>query len=125
MRMRDRDRLDAAEALDHGHGRGIERGDAIPQHIAAGRAHQQRALADGEAGCEPMPITPGSYSRKLFMWLCASASSVVQLWPRGGTYCRSSSQMTHCAGGLSLGGYCVPQAVQMKAGMDVFNLVTA
>jgi hypothetical protein len=47
----------------------------------------------------------------------ASESSVVQLWPAGVTYCRSSSQIGHAAGGLSLGAYCVPQVVQMKAGM--------
>jgi len=52
------------------------------------------------------------------MWLFDSASSVVQVCPRGGTYCRSSSQMTHCAGSLALSGYCVPQAVQMKRGMS-------
>ena len=46
-----------------------------------------------------MPMSPVSYSRKLFMWLCASAASVVQPCPRGGTYCRSSSQIAHCAGG--------------------------
>jgi hypothetical protein len=27
--------------------------------------------------------------------------------------------MTHCFGGTSDGGYCVPQAVQMKAGISV------
>ena len=53
------------------------------------------------------------------MWRLASVSSVVQLWPAGGTYCRSSSQIGHAAGGLSLGAYCVPQVLQMKAGMTV------
>jgi len=65
----------------------------------------------------PMPMTPLSYSRQAFMWLCDSAESVVQVCPRGGTYCRSSSQMAHCAGGFSLSAYCMPQAVQMKWGM--------
>ena len=69
----------------------------------------------------PMPMTPGSYSRMLFMWLCDSASSVVHVCPRGGTYCRSSSQMTQCAGGFSLCAYCMPQAVQMKKGMGVLG----
>jgi hypothetical protein len=49
--------------------------------------------------------------------LAASASSVVQLWPFGGTYWRSSSQIVHWAGGVALGGYCMPQAVQMNAFM--------
>jgi hypothetical protein len=26
--------------------------------------------------------------------------------------------MMHCAGGASVGAYCIPQAVQMKAGTD-------
>ena len=30
-----------------------------------------------------------------------------------GMYCRGSSQIGHAAGGSSLGGYCVPQALQM------------
>ena len=47
----------------------------------------------------------------------ANVSSVVQVWPGGGTYCRSSSQIGQAAGGFSLGAYCVPQVVQMKAGM--------
>src|SRR5665213_2215838 len=66
---------------------------------------------------EPGVIGIGSYSRMLFIWLCASASSVVQVCPRGGTYCRSSSQTTHCAGGFTLFAYCMPQAVQMKRGI--------
>ncbi len=68
-------------------------------------------------GVAPMPMTFGSCSRKAFMWPAWSASSVVQVWPRGGTYCRSSSQMRHCAGGCAVSAYCVPQAVQMKWGM--------
>src|SRR5476649_810504 len=80
-------------------------------------------------GSEPMPRTPGSYSRQTFLWLCESCSSVVQLCPPGGTYCRSSSQMTHCAGGkfgfLSLGGYCMPQAVQMKQGIRIPRVFAA
>ena len=52
-----------------------------------------------------------------FMLRWASVSSGVQLWPAGGTYCRSSSQIGHDEGGFSLGAYCVPHVVQMKAGM--------
>jgi hypothetical protein len=47
----------------------------------------------------------------------ASAGKVVQVCPVGGTYWRSSSQMMHCAGAASVGAYCIPHAVQMKAGM--------
>jgi hypothetical protein len=46
-----------------------------------------------------------------------SESSVVQPWPCAATYWRSSSQIGQFAGGLSDGSYCVPQVVQMKAGM--------
>ena len=48
MRVRNGDGVDAAEAFDQRDGRGIERGDAIPQDIAGIGAQQQRALADGE-----------------------------------------------------------------------------
>src|SRR5581483_3995379 len=65
----------------------------------------------------PMPMMPSSYSWKAFMWLCCSAGSVVQVCPRGGTYCRSSSQIAHSAGGCARSGYCVPQAVQMYKGI--------
>src|SRR5690348_865334 len=70
-------------------------------------------------GWVPTPITPGSCWRQALNARAASDFSVVQLWPVAGTYCRSSSQIAHCAGGLSLGAYCVPQAVQMKASMRV------
>ena len=118
MRVRNGDGVDAAEAFDQRDGRVIERGDAIPQDIAGVGAQQQRALADGEMRLRADAEDAVSYSRKALKWLSASAASVVQVCPRGGTYCRSSSQMTHCAGGFSLSAYCVPQAVQMKAGID-------
>ena len=66
-------------------------------------------------GCVPMPMMPGSCWRQPLKCPAASAGSVVQVCPRGGMNCRSSSQMVHCAGAVWLGGYCVPQAVQMKA----------
>ena len=68
-------------------------------------------------------MMPGACSRNELRWLDASVSSVVQLWPRG-TYCRSSSQIVQRRGCASLGGYCVPQAVQMNACMEGL-LVTA
>src|SRR2546430_2448171 len=64
-------------------------------------------------GCVPTPMMPGSYSRYALKCRAPSALSVVQLCPVGGTYWRSSSQIVHSAGGFSLGGYCMPQAVQM------------
>ena len=70
-----------------------------------------------KAGKVVIEIRLGSSSRQAFMLRLASVSSVVQLWPAGVTYCRSSSQIGQAAGGFSLGAYCVPQVVQMKAGM--------
>src|SRR3974377_1537100 len=78
-----------------------------------------------KVGCEPIPVTPGSYSRQALMWSCRSTSSVVQVCPRGGTYCRSSSQILHSAGGCVLFAYCVPQAVQMKLGIRFTCFVVA
>ena len=69
------------------------------------------------AGAVVIEIRPGSSSRQPLMKRWRSDSSVVQAWPVGGTYCRSSSQIGQAAGGLSDGSYWVPQVLQMKAGM--------
>jgi hypothetical protein len=53
----------------------------------------------------------------LLLWVFLKLSSVVQDWPDIGTYCRSSVQIGHDAGGASEGGYCVPQVEQRKAGI--------
>ena len=45
-------------------------------------------------------------------------SRVVQDWPDVGTNCRSSVQARHAPGEASEGGYCVPHAEQMNAGMN-------
>src|SRR5262245_65442541 len=71
-----------------------------------------------KGGCVPMPITPGSYWRYELKCPAASAASVVQVCPRGGTYCRSSSQMRHSRGATLLGVYWVPQAVQINASIS-------
>src|SRR5262245_40445966 len=72
-------------------------------------------------GCVPMPITPGSYWRYELKCPAVRAPSVVQVCPRGGTYCRSSSQITHCRGATLPGVYWVPQAVQMNASISLFR----
>src|SRR3954469_12074830 len=69
------------------------------------------------AGIVVIEMRLGSSSRHAFMLRLARVSSVVQPWPGGGTYCRSSSQIGQALGGASVGAYCVPQVVQMKAGM--------
>ncbi len=53
MRVRDCDSGEPAERLDDRDRRGIDEGDAVPQYVAGGRAHEQRALADGEFGNRP------------------------------------------------------------------------
>src|SRR5262247_1864537 len=72
-------------------------------------------------GCVPMPISPGSYWRYELKCPAIRAASVVHVCPRGGTYCRSSSQITHCRGATLLGVYWVPQAVQMNASISLFQ----
>ena len=69
------------------------------------------------AGVVSMVVSPGARRRNVLAYVLRSPSSVVQLCPAAGTNCRSSMQTGQIAGGASDGGYCVPQAVQMKAGM--------
>jgi hypothetical protein len=66
-----------------------------------------------------MPISPGSLNLSEFRFVSRSLSSVVQCLPVFLTYCRSSRQMAHAAGGWSLSAYWVPQVVQLKFGMIV------
>ena len=118
VRMRDRDALDAAHGLDQLDGGAIDQRDAVPQDIAVRGAQKLRALADAERRQgDDRRSGPARARASAFCSAWRSASSVVQLWPAGVTYCRSSSQIGQFAGGLSLGAYCVPQVVQMKAGM--------
>src|ERR1043166_3753342 len=69
------------------------------------------------AGVVSMVVSPAARRRNLLLCAPRSRSSVVQDCPEAGTNCRSSVQTGHLSGGASAGGYCVPQAVQMKAGM--------
>ena len=48
MRVRDRDRIDAALRLDRTQRRLVDQAHAVPQHVAADAFHQQAALADRE-----------------------------------------------------------------------------
>src|SRR5712691_1269403 len=73
-------------------------------------------------GCDPMPMSPGSYCRYELKCVAASTDSVVHFCPPAGTYWRSSSQIAQLCGGALLGAYCVPQAVQTKASI-VFPIV--
>ena len=69
------------------------------------------------AGVVSIVVSPAARRRNLLLCARRKASSVVQDWPEAETNCRSSVQIGHAPGGASEGGYCVPQAVQMKAGM--------
>src|SRR5699024_12027132 len=56
-----------------------------------------------------MPCRPGSSSWNWASWCPASPAWVVHTWPSGGTYCRSSSHISHRAGGSALSGCSLPQ----------------
>jgi hypothetical protein len=49
VRVRDRDRGDAAELLDPRAELVVEERDAVPEDVSTGRLDEERALADGEA----------------------------------------------------------------------------
>src|SRR5690349_21672582 len=68
-------------------------------------------------GVVSMVVIPVARRRNVLLCASCNPSSVVQDWPETGMNCRSSVQIGHAPGGASEGGYCVPQAVQMKAGM--------
>jgi hypothetical protein len=98
VRMRDGDCLQAAKTIDQGNGRRVQHRNAVPQDISMGVQTTSARWPIAKAGCVPMPITPGSYWRYELKCPAANAASVVQVCPRGGTYCRSSSQMRHSSG---------------------------
>jgi hypothetical protein len=77
-------------------------------------------MANG--GVVTISYKSGSRTRHAFELDRDKSSSVTHSCPPGGTYCRSSSQMGQVAGGASLGAYCIPQAVQMNAGMEAGTL---
>ena len=78
-----------------------------------------------KAGTVPMPIKPGSCWRNVLVYRRASASWVVQVCPDGGTNWRSSSQIGQRAGSLSEGVNCVPQVLQIKAGIGGSDMKNA
>jgi hypothetical protein len=59
VRVGDGDTGEAAEPLHDLDGGGIYERDAVPQDVARGSAHKQRALADGEFGNRPDPDQTG------------------------------------------------------------------
>jgi hypothetical protein len=59
MRVGDRDAGKPAEPLHDLDGGGIDERDAVPQDIAFGRAHDERALADGKFRHRPDPDQAG------------------------------------------------------------------
>jgi hypothetical protein len=58
VRVGDRDRSEAAQALQQIDCDVVDEGEAVPQHVAGGRARKNRALPDAERGggldsCKP------------------------------------------------------------------------
>src|SRR5215475_5027379 len=102
--MRDSDSLQATEPVDQGNGHAgssieMQSHKTFPLGVQTTSARWPIA----NCGCVPMPITLASYWRYELKCPAVRAASVVQVCPRGGTYCRSSSQITHCRGATSLG----------------------
>jgi len=67
--------------------------------LPCGVRNQQRALADRK-----IRLRADADHARLVLAVAIEAArrerlGVVQLWPAGGTYCRSSSKIAHCAGG--------------------------
>src|SRR6201999_1044089 len=104
MRMRDADRLEAAEGLDRRDRRSIQERDAVPQDVAVRRAHQDRALAKGEGRLR----ADADDARLVF----AHAVHVAAC-----EFLKRRPALPAWRDILPLSGYCVPQAVQMKRGM--------
>src|SRR5437588_5084289 len=69
------------------------------------------------AGVVSIVVSPAARRRNLLLCAFRSVSNVVQDCPEAGTNWRSSMQTGHVPGEASDGGYCVPQAEQMNAGM--------
>src|SRR5512144_2049880 len=71
------------------------------------------------AGVVSIVVSPSARRRNLLLCAFLRPSSVVQDWPDVGTNCRPSIQSGQVSGGSPEDGYCIPQAVQMKAAMDL------
>src|SRR5947208_4798355 len=70
-------------------------------------------------GSVPIPTRPGSCSFTT-LWNPSSCivTSVVHCWPSCPTYWRASRQIGHPGGGVSLGGNCFPQVLQIHFSID-------
>src|SRR5205809_1038041 len=66
-------------------------------------------------GAVPIPTSRSSCRRNSLWWPRCRSAKVVQRWPSGPMYWRSSSQIKQCAGGASpVSSYCIPHVTQMK-----------
>src|SRR4029450_3450995 len=104
--MRNGNRTQSAKPIDQGDGGGIDQRDAIPLDVPYRRTQSSARCPMANFDCVPTPVRPGSYWKTPLRCKIPSRSSVV-----------------HAPPGTSLGGYCVPQAEQMNAGM-VFPFLT-
>ena len=117
VRVGQRDARQPAQRPDQRDRRRIQQGDAVPEDIARRRPHQQRPLVDPDRR-DAADQQVGLQHPPGIAVLPCSRSSVVQCWPRAGTYCRSSSQIGQAAGGAGLSANWMLQASwQRKCGM--------
>ena len=63
VRVRQADRAQAAELVDRAPGRPVEQRDAVPEHVARRRPHQQGPLTDPELRRDPDPGEAGLLGR--------------------------------------------------------------
>ena len=97
-------------------GRGVERGDAVPQDIAAFGAHQQRALADGESRRADTDDAGVVFVEAVHVALRERRKRGPALPARRDILPLFLADHA-LRGRLALSGYCMPQAVQMERGM--------
>ena len=114
MRVRDRDRIDAALRLDRAQRPPRRSGSCSPTarcrrcFSPATRAGRSR----NAARCRRRS-RPASSSRTTTPWLCCRSRSVVQRWPSQPTNWRSSVQIGHAAGASLVSANCTPQVTQI------------
>ena len=115
--MRDRDRGDAAQRRTISNVASSMKLMQSHSTLPAPVRNSSARCPIAKAGVVPIPISPGSCRRNALKCLGRIDCNVVQAWPSRFTYCRSSWHIRQPDGGVSLSGYCVPQVVQMNAGM--------
>ena len=119
VRVRDRDRLNAAQTIEQIDGGVVDQRDALPQDVARRRACQD---------C-PLPDTEGRRGLDRHKSRCETAEFVAvgaaQLFQRGPGLARCGNELSLVGASRARIGWTIgrrvwpPQAVQMKAGMRI------